>query len=68
MTQEQLESILFAIMEEKGFGGEYVKRYKMVTNFFRQRRPLIILICGVHCSGKSSSSHFSCCNYNRVDW
>lgn len=50
--QEQLESILFQIMEDKGFGGEYVTRYKMVTNFFRQRRPLIILICGVHCSGK----------------
>jgi len=35
----------------RGFGHEYVDRYKMVTKFFQQRRPLIVLICGVPCTG-----------------
>lgn len=41
-------------MREKGFGDEYVNRYKMVSKFFQQRRPLVILICGSPCSGEAS--------------
>ncbi len=51
MVQERLEATLFAIMEGRGFGADYMERYKMVSNFFQQRRPLIVLICGIPCSG-----------------
>lgn len=54
ITQGNLEEILFHIMSNKGYGEEYVKRYKMVTAFHQQRRPLIILLCGAPCTGKSS--------------
>jgi hypothetical protein len=37
-----LEAILFNVMRTRGFEDEYIKRYKMVTKFFQQRRPLIV--------------------------
>ena len=49
--QEELEEALFAILRAKGYGGEYVRRYQMVTRFFQQKRPLIILIAGSACTG-----------------
>ena len=49
--QEHLEAIIFSVMRGRGFADEFVKRYKMVTDFFQQRRALIILICGVPCTG-----------------
>ena len=49
--QDHFEAILFSVMQSRGFGNEYVHRYKMVTKFFQQRRPLIVLICGVPCTG-----------------
>jgi hypothetical protein len=50
--QDHLEAILFNVMRTRGFEDEYIKRYKMVTKFFQQRRPLIVLICGVPCTGE----------------
>lgn len=46
-----MEAILFNVMESKGFGAEYTKRYKMVNQFHQERRPLIILVCGAPCTG-----------------
>ena len=43
-------------MSNKGYGEEYVKRYKMVTAFHQQRRPLIILLCGAPCTGQQPTS------------
>lgn len=54
VTQATLENILFDVMEGKGFGAEYKKRYKMVHQFHQERRPLIIIVCGAPCTGKSS--------------
>ncbi|KAL0041761.1 hypothetical protein WJX79_003730 [Trebouxia sp. C0005] len=54
VSQENLEAILFSVMESKGFGADYTKRYKMVNQFHQQRRPLIIVVCGAPCTGKSS--------------
>lgn len=54
VSQENLEAILFSVMESKGFGAEYTKRYKMVNQFHQERRPLIIVVCGAPCTGKSS--------------
>ena len=53
--QDKLEAVLFDIMLKAGFGPEYVVRYKMVTQFFQQRRTLIILLFGVPCIGSSGS-------------
>ena len=49
--QDHLEAILFGVMRSRGYDDTYVQRYKLVTSFFQQRRPLIILICGVPCTG-----------------
>ena len=38
-------------MRAKGFGDQYVRRYRMVTAFHLQRRPLIVFICGTACTG-----------------
>lgn len=54
--QDHFEAILFNVMRARGFEDEYVKRYKMVTKFFQQRRPLIVLICGVPCTGEAQRS------------
>ena len=52
-----MEATLFTIMEERGFGADYIQRYLMVNSFFQQRRPLIVLICGIPCSG---TPHVAC--------
>ena len=54
-AQAELEQTLFAIMEEAGFAEEYVQRYKLVSGFFRQRRPLIVQLCGAPCTGAAST-------------
>lgn len=54
ITQEELEEVLFAQLRQRGFGDDYVRRYQMVTRFFQQKRPLIILVAGSACTGKSS--------------
>lgn len=52
LVQAELETIMFSVMRSKGFGDEYINRYKMVNQFFQQKRPLIILICGSACTGE----------------
>lgn len=51
VAQDHFEAILFNVMRTRGFDDAHVSRYKMVTQFFQQRRPLIVLICGVPCTG-----------------
>ncbi|KAK9159591.1 hypothetical protein Syun_005932 [Stephania yunnanensis] len=41
-------------MERRGYGEEYINRYKMITRFHHQRVPLVILVCGTACVGKST--------------
>ena len=54
ISQEELEAVLFGSMRARGFGDEYVDRFRMVNKFQQQKRPLIILICGTACTGKST--------------
>ncbi|BBN03400.1 hypothetical protein MPTK1_2g23160 [Marchantia polymorpha subsp. ruderalis] len=54
VSQSDLEANLFKLMERRGFGAEYIDRYKMMTRFHHQRVPLIILVCGTACVGKST--------------
>nr|XP_010322010.1 uncharacterized protein LOC101248109 [Solanum lycopersicum] len=54
VSQADLETNLFKLMKRRGFGDEYIKRYKMMTRFHHQRVPLVILVCGTACVGKST--------------
>ncbi|KAI4332684.1 hypothetical protein L6164_017572 [Bauhinia variegata] len=54
VSQSDLEANLFKLMEWRGFGQGYINRYKMMTRFHHQRVPLVILVCGTACVGKST--------------
>ncbi|XP_020259311.1 uncharacterized protein LOC109835716 isoform X1 [Asparagus officinalis] len=54
VSQADLEANLFKLMERRGYGEEYINRYKMMTRFHHQRVPLVILVCGTACAGKST--------------
>ncbi|KAB2598502.1 hypothetical protein D8674_001422 [Pyrus ussuriensis x Pyrus communis] len=54
VSQSDLEANMFKLMEQRGYGEEYLNRYKMMTRFHHQRVPLIILLCGTACVGKST--------------
>ncbi|KAK6794265.1 hypothetical protein RDI58_007718 [Solanum bulbocastanum] len=54
VSQSDLEANLFKLMERRGFGEEYINRYKMITKFHHMRVPLVILVCGTACVGKST--------------
>jgi hypothetical protein len=54
LTQDELETVLFNSMRARGYGDEYIQRYRMMNTFQQQKRPLIILICGSACTGKST--------------
>ncbi|XP_039141735.1 LOW QUALITY PROTEIN: uncharacterized protein LOC120278990 [Dioscorea cayenensis subsp. rotundata] len=54
VSQSDLEANLFKLMDRRGFGEEYINRYKMMTRFHHQRVPLVILVCGTACAGKST--------------
>lgn len=43
--------MLFELLRRRGYGDDYVRRYQMVTAFFQQKRPLIILVAGSACTG-----------------
>jgi hypothetical protein len=49
--QAQMEEVLFQIMHSRGFTDTYVRRFRMVTRFHLQRRPLVIFISGTACTG-----------------
>lgn len=54
VSQSDLEANIFKLMERRGYGEEYINRYKMMTRFHHQRVPLVILVCGTACVGKST--------------
>lgn len=54
VSQSDLEANLFKLMERRGYGEEYINLYKMMTRFHHQRVPLVILVCGTACVGKST--------------
>ncbi|KAK1305811.1 hypothetical protein QJS10_CPA10g00893 [Acorus calamus] len=54
VSQSDLEANLFKLMERRGYGEEYINRYRMMTRFHHQRVPLVILVCGTACAGKST--------------
>ncbi|KAF0935825.1 hypothetical protein E2562_036309 [Oryza meyeriana var. granulata] len=53
VSQSDLEANLFKLMKKQGYGEDYINRYKMMTRFHHQRVPLVVLVCGTACTGKS---------------
>ncbi|KAL4557167.1 hypothetical protein LXL04_035339 [Taraxacum kok-saghyz] len=54
VSQSDLETNLFKLMKWRGYGQKYINRYRMMTRFHHQRVPLVILVCGTACVGKST--------------
>jgi hypothetical protein len=50
-VQTELENVLFSIIRAKGFDEQYIDCYRMVTQFYQQRQPLCIIICGTSWTG-----------------
>lgn len=53
-SQGELEAVLFASMRARGFGDAYVRRYRVFNAFQHQKRPLVVMLCGAACAGKSA--------------
>jgi len=54
VKQEDMENLIFQVMKKYGYGDKHISLYKMMTKFHHKRVPLIILICGTRCIGKST--------------
>jgi len=54
LSQKKLEKTLFSIMKEYGYNEKYTSLYKLISGFYRERIPMIILISGPRCVGKST--------------
>ena len=54
IEQENLEELLFMLMRKKGYGSKYEESYRAMTTFHHNRTPLIILVGGSYCTGKST--------------
>jgi len=54
VKQEDMEHLIFQVMKKYGYGDKHISLYKMMTKFHHKRVPLIILICGTRCIGKST--------------
>ncbi len=54
VTQAELEQHLFMIMRNCSYGETPILRYKLMTRFHQKRVPLMILMFGTGCVGKST--------------
>ncbi|KXZ45168.1 hypothetical protein GPECTOR_57g458 [Gonium pectorale] len=54
VSQAELEETLFSLMRAKGYGQPYIDCYRTVSAFYTLRQPLVIVVCGAPCTGKSS--------------
>ena len=54
ITQAAMEDALFDVMRAHGYGEEFIARYRLMTRFNHRRIPLIILLLGTGCVGKST--------------
>ena len=54
VKQSEMENYLFQIMRAYNYGDSFIRRYQMVSNFYAQRAPLLILVAGAPVVGKST--------------
>ena len=53
LTHGEMEGQLFELMRANGYGGVHIDRFRMMSAFHQRRIPLIILVAGTGCIGKS---------------
>ena len=53
ISQKELEKAIFALLESNGYHKEYVECFGMITSFYHLKIPLIVILCGTACVGKS---------------
>ena len=54
VSQAQLEATIFRVMRKRAFGDDFVSRYRMLSAFHLKRAPLVLLIVGGVCTGKTT--------------
>jgi 2-phosphoglycerate kinase len=54
LTQTELEQTLFELMRRYGYGQQTIDLYRMISTFHHRRIPLIIMLGGTGCAGKST--------------
>ena len=54
VKQSEMLNYLFQIMRAYNYGDTFIRRYQMVSNFYAQRAPLLILVAGPPVCGKST--------------
>ncbi len=54
ISQDDLERALFDVMTLNGYGASNIALYRMMSQFHHQRTPLVILVGGSMCVGKST--------------
>ncbi|EQC33602.1 hypothetical protein SDRG_08708 [Saprolegnia diclina VS20] len=54
IKQEQFENFLYKTMLVYGYGESHVECYRMMSTFHRTRTPLLIILAGTSCMGKST--------------
>ncbi|KAI9317529.1 hypothetical protein BX666DRAFT_2026807 [Dichotomocladium elegans] len=54
VSQEALQHELFRLLKEHGYDSEHVQWYRTLESFHHQRIPLVVLIAGTGCTGKST--------------
>ncbi|KAF0746477.1 hypothetical protein AaE_008111 [Aphanomyces astaci] len=54
IEQEQFENFLYKTMLVYGYGESHVECYRMMSSFHRNRTPLLIILAGTSCLGKST--------------
>lgn len=60
IPQPRLEAAVFRFLRQRGFGEEYVQRYKLLSAFHQSRRPLLLVVCGsVLCHKTVVSAHLA---------
>jgi 2-phosphoglycerate kinase len=52
-SQSEMERVLFSLMDQYHYGEDYIQLYKMISHFHHERIPLLILISGTGCIGRS---------------
>jgi 2-phosphoglycerate kinase len=53
IPQASLQETLFQLLRKHGYGGRYTARYQLMSTLYQRRLPILILICGTGCIGKS---------------
>ena len=54
VSQVQLEAVVFRVLRKRAFGDDVVSRYRLLNAFHVRRTPLVVLVCGGLCTGKST--------------